>query len=314
MSGLLAANFSGLARADTFPAKPIHFICPFAAGGTSDAIARLVGQHMTKIWGQPILVESKPGAGTVIGSNYVAKAPADGHTILFVANSLVINAKLQKNLPYDGIKAFEMVASMLNSPQVIVVNAGSPFHTLKQLIDAARSQPETVSMATNGPATNQHIAAALLQRVAGVRFIYVPYAGSNLAVNAVLGGHVSSVLGNLSDVSVQIEAGKLRALAITTRERVASLKDVPTVAESGYPGYEVVGWFGVAAPAGTPPEVIAKLADGLDGALKDTEIRQRLIAFGLQPAFLGPQAFTTHIANEYERYSRVIDEAGIKAG
>ena len=301
------------ATAQAFPSKPIHFIVPFPAGGSADVLARLVGQHMTQRWGPPVVVDPRPGGGTVIGTNMAAKAPADGHTILFIANSFVINAKLRTNLPYDGMKAFEPVAMMVSSPQVIAVNAASPFRTLKEWLDGARAQPGTMSLATLGPATAQHIAAEMLQRTTGVQLNYVPYPGSGPAVGALLGGHVGCVLAKLADMSSHLDAGKLRPLAVTTLERLEALKSVPTVAESGYPGYEAVAWFGVAAPAGTPRETVAKLADGVNAALNDAEIRQRIAAIGLQSAYLGPAAFSAHIAHQYERYARVIDEAKIKA-
>ncbi len=299
--------------AQSFPSKAIHFIVPFPVGGSADVLARLVGQHMTQRWGPAVLVDPRPGGGTVIGTSLAAKAPADGHTILFIANSFVINAKLRTNLPYDGIKAFEPVAMMVSSPQVIAVSASSPFRTFKEWLDAARAQPGTQSLATLGPATAQHIAAEMLQRATGVRLIYAAYPGSVQAVSAVLGGHVGCVLANLADMSSHLEAGKLRPLAVTTTERLEALKNVPTVAESGYPGYEVVAWFGVAAPAGTPRATVDKLAEGVNAALNDTDIRQKIAAIGLQSAYMDPAAFSTHIAQQYERYARVIDEAKITA-
>jgi tripartite-type tricarboxylate transporter receptor subunit TctC len=299
--------------AQTFPNKPIRFVVPFSAGGSAELLARLVGQHLTQRLGQAVVVETKPGGGTVIGSSLVANAPADGYTILFIANSFVINAKLHSKLPYDGIKAFAPVALMVTSPQVLAVNSSSPYHTLKEWLDAARAQPGILSLATLGPATAQHIGAEMLQRTTGVQLIYVPFAGASPAVNAVLGGHVGAVLSNLADMSAHIEAGTLRPLAVTTLERLDALRQVPTIAESGYPNFEVVAWFGVAAPAGTPPEVIAKLAEGLNLALNDPEVRRRAVAVGLQPNYLGPAAFAAHISRNFESYSRVIDDAKIKA-
>lgn len=300
------------AAAQNFPSRPIRIVVPFPAGGSTDTLTRLVGQHLSQRWGQPVLVDNKPGGGTVIGGAIVAKAPADGYTLLIVANSLVINAKLRNNLPYDGIKAFAPVALLTNSPQVLAVSSASPYKTLRELFDAARAQPGALSYATVGPATTQHIAGEMLKRAAGVDLTYAPYPGGGPAANAVLGGHVSAVLTNLNEVAGQIEAGKLRPLAVTTLARLDALKQVPTVAESGYRDYEAVAWFGVAAPAGTPADVVAKLADGFQAALNDPEVRQRLIGAGLYPAYLGPAAFTTHIAQQYEHYARVIDEAKIR--
>ncbi len=313
-----AAAFGALrpamAWAEDFPARPIRFVVPLAAGGSADLLARLVGQHMAEQWGQPVVVEMKPGGGTVIGTNVVAQAPADGYTILFSANSLVINAKLRNNLPYNGLKAFEPVALMVTSPQALVVNPASPWQSLGEWLQAARAQPGQLSLASLGPATTQHIAAEMLQHSTGVQLNYVPYSGGSQAVNALLGGHVDSVLCNVAEASAHIAAGKLRPLAVTSTERLASLAQVPTIAESGYPGFEASAWFGVSVPAGTPQPVIARLAQGIGAAMGDPKVRSQLLAHDLQPEFLGPEAFAAHIARSYLRYSAIIDSANISAG
>jgi len=297
-----------------FPARPLHFIVPLTPGGSADLLARLVGQHLSQRWSQPVVVEMKPGGGTVIGSNVVAKAPADGYTLLFAANSLVINAKLRNNLPYDGLKAFEPVACMALSPQVLAVNPASPHQTLDAFLAAARAHPGTLSLGSLGPATTQHMAVEALQRETDVHLIYVPYAGGAPAVNAVLGGHVDAVLANLAEVSAHIEAGTLRPLAVTTQERLPSLRQVPTVAESGHPGFEALAWFGVAVPTGTPSAVVEQLAAGVKSALADPLLREQLVSHGLQPAYLGPRDFARYIARSYDSYSHLIDAAGITAG
>ena len=308
-----AVAIAPTALAQSFPAKPVRIVVPWTAGGTGDIQARLLAQHMTQTLGQPVLVENKPGGGTIIGTGFVAKAPADGHTLLLMANSFVINAKLHNNLPYDGIKAFEAVACLTNSPQLIAVNAASPYRTFKDWVDAARAKPGTISYATVGPATTQHIAGEMLQRAAGIRLIYTPFGGGAPAVNAVLAGHVDTVLANVSEMSSFLEAGKLRALAVTTAQRLDSLKQVPTVIESGYPGYEAAAWFGLVAPAGTPREAVTKLAQAANAALADAEIRKKLLGVGLEPYSMDPSKFAAHISDQFARYSRVIDEAGIKA-
>jgi tripartite-type tricarboxylate transporter receptor subunit TctC len=301
------------ALAQSFPSRLIKMIVPFPPGGSADIQARVIGQHMSQSLGQPIVIESKPGGGTIIGTGFVAKSPPDGYTVLLMANSFVINAKLHAStLPYEGMKAFEPIACMTNSPQLIAVNAASPHRAFKDWVEAARAKPGTVSYSTVGPATTQHIAGEMLQRATGTKLIYAPFTGGALAVNAVLAGHVDMVLANLSEMQAHIEAGKLRALAVTTTERLDTLKQVPTVAESGYPGYEAAAWFGLSAPAGTPKEVVAKLAGAVNAALTDAELRKKLVTVGLEPYYKGPSEFAAHIAQQYERYSKVIDEAGIK--
>jgi tripartite-type tricarboxylate transporter receptor subunit TctC len=314
LGGLAALGLPLTARAQGWPAKPLRFVVPLAPGGSADLLSRLVAQHMSQAWGQPVVVDLRPGGGTVIGSQIVAAAPPDGYTLLFAANSLVINAKVRHHLPYDGLKAFEPVALMVNSPQVLAVRTDHPQRSLAEWLSAARARPGELSLCSLGPATTQHIAAEQLQRATGIQLVYVPYGGGSQAVTAVLGGHVDSVLGNLAEIEPHLQAGTLRALAVTTAQRLPSLPQLPTVAESGYPGFEAVAWFGVAVPAGTPQEVIRALAGAVDAALKDDDIRRQLLAHGLQPAYLGPADFAAHIAHSFERYSQLIDAAGITAG
>jgi tripartite-type tricarboxylate transporter receptor subunit TctC len=313
-AAIASALQSPAAWAQDFPAKPMRFIVPLAAGGSADLLARLVSQHLSDQWGQAVVVEMRPGGGTVIGSNVVAQAPADGYTMLFSSNSLVINAKLRSNLPYNGLKAFEPVALMATSPQVLVVNPASPWRTLNDWLQSARSQSGNVSLASLGPATTQHIAVEMLQHRAGVQLVYVPYPGGSQAVTALLGGHVDTVLCNLAEASAYIAAGQLRALAVTSLARQDSIKHVPTVTESGYPGFEASAWFGVSVPAGTPLTVVDRLAQGINVAMSDPSVRRQLQAHELLPQFLGPSAFAAHIEQSYLHYAAIIEAANIKAG
>jgi tripartite-type tricarboxylate transporter receptor subunit TctC len=315
-AGAAAATtlWAGAVSAQAFPSRTIRIIVPFPPGGTGDVQARLIGEHMARTLGQPVLVENKPGGGTIIGSALVAKAPPDGHTLLLMANSFVINAKLHAaTLPYEGVKAFEPVACLTNSPQLLAVNSASPYRTFKDWVDAAKAKPNTISYATVGPATTQHIACEMLQRQAGIRLIYTPFAGGAPSVNAVLAGHVDTVMANVSELHTFIDSGRMRALAVTTLQRLDSLKQIPTVAESGVPGYEVAAWFGLCAPAGTPKDAVVKLAAAANGALADAEIRKKLTGMGLEPYSMGSAEFAAHVADQLAKYSRIIDEAGIKA-
>jgi tripartite-type tricarboxylate transporter receptor subunit TctC len=312
-AGAAATSFADSALAQAFPSRPLRLVVPFPPGGTGDVQARVIGEHMARTLGQPVLVENKPGAGTIIGSSQVAQAPADGHMLLLMSNSFVINAKLRgASLPYAGLKAFEPVACLTNSPQMIAVNSTSPWHTLREWMDAVKAKPDTISYATFGPATTQHIAAEMLVRQAGLRMIYVPFPGGAPAVNAVLAGHANAVLANVSEIQSFVEAGKMRALAVATPQRLASLPNVPTVGESGLPGYEAAAWFGLCAPAGTPKDVVAKISQAATGAIADPEIRKKLVGIGLEPHAMDPAQFGAHINEQYARYSKVIDEAGIK--
>lgn len=309
-----ATALAPAAFAQAFPSRPLKIVVPFPPGGTGDIQARLIGEFMARALGQPTLIENKPGGGTIIGTTQVAKSPADGHTLLLMANSFVINAKLHAStLPYDGVKAFEPVACLTNSPQLLAVNAASPYKSFKDWLEAAKAKPNSISYATVGPATTQHIAGEMLQRAAGIRLIYTPFAGGAPSVNAVLAGHVDTVLANVSELQGFIDAGKMRALAVTTAQRLDTHKQLPTVAESGLPGYEAAAWFGLCAPAGTPKEVVDKLAKAATDALVDAAIRKKLVDVGLEPYPMGPAQFRAHIADQLARYSKVIDEAGIKA-
>ena len=307
-----AGPLSTLAQVTPYPNKPVRIIVPFPAGGSADTLVRVVSQHLSKRWAQSIVVDNKPGGGTVIAGAMAAKSPADGYTLLVIANSLTINAKLRTNLPYDGLRAFEPVAQLVQSPQVIAVSSSSPYKTLADLLRDAKSRPGTLSYSTVGPATTQHIAGEAFKRITGTDFTYAAFTGGALAANAVSGGHVTMVLTNLNEVAGLLDAGKLKPLAVTTRERLDALPQVPTVIEQGFKDYEAVAWFALAAPAGTPSEVVQKIADDLQATLSDPEVRQKLMAAGLYPQFMGPKALSAHIQQEYERYSRIIDDARIK--
>jgi tripartite-type tricarboxylate transporter receptor subunit TctC len=310
--GLALANLLATAQTSSYPSKPVRIVVPFPAGGSADSMTRVVGQFLAKRWGQTVLVDNRPGGGTVIAGTLVAKAPADGYTLIVIANSLTINAKLRTNLPYDGLKTFDPIAQLVQSPQVIAVNSASPYTTLGEMIQAAKASPGALSYSTVGPATTQHIAGESFKRITGTDFTYVAFTGGALAANAVMGNHVTMVLTNLNEVAPMLESGKLRPLAVTTRERLDALKHVPTAMELGIKDYEAVAWFAIAAPAGTPKEVTQKIADDLKAALNDPEVRQKLNTAGLHPSFMGPEALSVHIQTEYQRYSKIIDEARIK--
>jgi tripartite-type tricarboxylate transporter receptor subunit TctC len=309
---LCLGPLSAWAQANGFPSKAVRIIVPFPAGGSADALARVVGQELSKRWSQPVLIENKPGGGTVIAGALAAKSPPDGHTLLLIANSLTINAKLRTNMPYDGLKAFAPVALLVRSPQVIAVNSASPYKTLAELLQDAKAKPGVLSYATVGPATTQHIAGEAFKHATGTDFNYVPYTGGALAANAVSGGHATMVLTNLNEVAGLLEAGKLRPLAVTSRERLEVLPQVPTVIEQGYKDYEAAVWYAFATPAGTDPEIIQKIANELQRVLQDSPTRTKLLGASLYPNYSGPKELAAHIEKEFARYSQIIDKAGIK--
>jgi tripartite-type tricarboxylate transporter receptor subunit TctC len=300
------------AMAQGFPSKPVRIIVPFTAGGTADVLARLIGQKMSDALGQQVLVENRPGAGTVIGTEIVARAPADGHTMLLLGNSFTINPSLHAKLPYDPVKDFAPVTMVVRSPQVLVVGPAMPVKSLAEFIALVKSRPGQFSLATVGPATTQHIASEMLKSTMKLDMIYTPYPGGAPAVTALVGGHVSAVLANYSEVAQQVSSGKIRALAVTTRERIDPLKDVPTVAESGFPDFEAVATFGLVATGGSPPAAIARLNAEVNNALNAPDVRDKLVAQGLYPAGSTAEQFGAHLRTEMAKYARVIKESGIK--
>lgn len=292
--------------------KTTRIVVAFPPGGTADVIARLLGQQAGQMSGQTFVIENRPGAGTVLATEMVARAAPDGATLLLMANSFVINPSLRPNLPYDPLKSFEPICLLINSPQVVVVNGASPYRSFADLVAAAKAKPGEISYATVGPATTQHIAAEMLRRAAGLDMIYVPYTGGAPAVNALMGGHVGMVLANYSEVGEQVGSGKLRALLVTTRERMDALPDVPTAIELGYKDYEAAAYFGIVAPAGSPKDVVAQLSTLLPAALLAPEVKPKLLAQGLYPANVCGADFAAHLAAQKEQYARVIREANIK--
>lgn len=307
----LSAAFSTPAISESFPARPVRLVVPYTVGGTSDLFARQLAVSVERRWGQPLLVDPRPGAGTVIGTALVAKAQPDGYTLGIIASSFLINAKLRKNLPYDSMRAFAPVAGLFESPQVLAVASSKPYRTLADWVADARQRGAAVSIGAVGPGTGQHIAIEMLKRATQLKPTYVPFGGGAAAVTAALGGHVDAILQNFSEVGPNIEAGRLRPLAVLTMQRIEQLKDVPTFAESGYPGFEHSAWFGVVAPVGTPPAIVSKLADDFGLALQEPALLDGLRKLGLRPTFMGPAATASYLSRKYEEYSRVIDDARI---
>ena len=292
--------------------RTIRIIVPFPAGGVADILTRLLGDQINKAQGPTMLIENRPGAGASIGYDAVARAAPDGNTLVIAANSIVINPLLKKTT-YDPLNSYEAICYLVSSPLLFVVNSASPYRTLSDLIAAARAKPGELSLASTGPATTQHIGFEQFKRVAKVDITYIPYPGGPPAVSALLGAHITAVLANYSDVVDHLNAGKLRALATATRTRIAPLPQVPTVAESGYEGYDLDVWVGVLAPANTPTDATTRLAHWFTAAMKAPEIESKLVTLGYYPVGLCGADFSAHIRKQSEEYGRVIRDANIKA-
>jgi len=311
---LCAASVFGVAAAmaQGFPSKPVRIVVPFPPGGTADVLARLVGQKMSDALGQQVLIENRPGGGTVIGTEYVARAPADGHTLLLMANSFTINPAVRDKLPYEPFKDFAPVTLLVKSPQVLVVNSALQAKSLAEFSALVKIRAGKFSLATVGPATTQHVGSEMLKGAMKLEMIYVPYPGGAPAMTALVGGHVDAVLANYSEVAAHVQSGKARAIAVTALGRIDTLKDVPTVSESGYAGFEVSAWFGLVATGGSPPAAIARLNAEANKALNAPDVREKLIAQGMYPVGTTPGEFDAHIRSEMAKYAKVIKEAGIK--
>ena len=290
--------------------RTVKFVIPFPPGGAADIVARLVAEQFGRRPGLATTVESRPGAGSVIGTEALSRAAPDGSTLLLPANSFVINAIVRK-LTYDPF-SFEPICVLVRSPHVLTVNSASPYHTLAYLLAAARAQPGALSNASVGPATAQHIAFEMLKRAAKVDMGFIPFSGNAPAVNALLGGHVTSVIVNYPEVAEQVKAGKLRALATTVGARIEEMPNVPTIAESGFSDFETETWIGLVAPPKTPTDTVAQLASWTVAALQAPDVRAKLVAVGLFPVGLCRADFTAYLRKQYDEYARVIHASNIK--
>jgi len=296
-----------------YPAKPIRLVVPFPAGGTTDILARAVGQKLTEAWGQPVVVDNRPGAGGNIGSELVAKAAPDGYTLLMgTVGTHAINASLYAKMPYDHIKDFAPVILVAGVPNVLVVNPAVPVNSVQELIAYAKANPGRLNFASSGSGTSIHLSGELFKVMAGVQMTHIPYKGSSPALQDLIGGQVQLMFDNLPSALPQIKGGKLRALAVTSATRAAALPDVPTVAEAGLPGFEASSWFGVLAPAGTPVAIIARLNAEIAKWLASPEAREKLAGQGANAAGGSPEDFAKHIAAETAKWQKVVKESGAK--
>jgi tripartite-type tricarboxylate transporter receptor subunit TctC len=284
---------------------------PYPAGGVADTLARLLAEQIGRAQGPTVMIENRPGAGTVIGTEAVALAPPDGNTVLITSNGILTNPHLRK-VGYDALTSFTPICHLTNIRSVIAVNSASPYRTLADLINAARAKPGDVTLASTQGSALQ-IAFEMLKRAASVNMTFVPYPGDAPAVNALLGEHVTSVLFTYAAVAAQVSAGRLRVLAIASRERIKPLPEVPTIAESGYKGIDADYWYGLFAPARTPKERLGQLAGSFSTAVQSPEIQPKLAVLGHDPVGMCGVDFGALIRKQYDDYGRIIREANIKA-
>lgn len=308
---LLAALLWSLQpAAQTWPAKPVRIVVPLSPGGFADVPARILAPRLGAQLGGTFIVENRPGAGSTIGADHVAKSEPDGYTFLFTATPHVISAWLYKKLPYDAMKDFVPVALVASGPYVLVVNPDLGVSTVRELIAAAKANPGKIDFASSGNGSAQHLVTALFATMAGIDLNHVPYKGSSGAMQDLLGGRVKMTVAGVPNVLAHVRSGRLRALGVTTSSRWPDLPDVPTIAEAGVPGYEATLWLGMLAPAGTPDAIVTRLSAEIGKALGDPEVVQQLRHAGIAPHYLEPKAFGDFLRAEHEKWGRLVRATG----
>jgi tripartite-type tricarboxylate transporter receptor subunit TctC len=302
----------GSALAQNYPNKPVHLVVPFAPGGFTDVVARILGQKLSVATGQQFVVENKAGAGSTIGTDFVAKAPPDGYTLVMISTTHVISPWIYKSLPYDPIKSFTVVGKLVDSAYVLLVNPKVPARNVKEFVALAKAAPDTIHYASSGNGSSQHLMGGLFVSLTGAPLKHVPYRGSSGAAQDLVAGVVESSFAGVPNALSQVPQGRLRALAVTTAKRVPQLPDVPTMQEAGVPGYAASVWLALLAPAGTPPEIVNKLNAEIGKLMKDPEVRKALEAAGVEPDPSTPQAMSEYMTQEMARWGKVVKDAGIK--
>jgi tripartite-type tricarboxylate transporter receptor subunit TctC len=312
-AAFLVAAFATIAGAQTYPSKPIKWVVPFQPGGTTDILARTIGEKLSVALGQPVVIENKPGAGGGVGAEYTAKQPADGYTIMGgTISTHAINASLYKELPYDPVKDFVPLTLIARVPNMLVVNPDVPAKNVSELIALLKANPKKYNFASSGNGTSQHLSGELFKTMAGVDMQHIPYKGSPPALQDVVGGQVTMTFDNITTAWPLAKAGKLRALAVTTAKRSAVAPDVPTLAESGLAGYEVGSWQGVFAPAGTPPEVVKRLNAEMVKIINMPDVREKLVGLGAEPVGNSSEEFGMFVKAEVAKWADVVKKSGAK--
>jgi tripartite-type tricarboxylate transporter receptor subunit TctC len=298
------------AHAQTYPSRPIKIIVPFGPGGFTDVAARIIQKELAPALGQPIVIENKPGAGSTIGTSEVAKGQPDGYTLVMISTAHVISPHLYKQMPYDPIKDFTPVMKIAEGPYVLVTHPSLPVKTVRELIALARAQPNVIDYASSGNGSAQHLVGALFVTMAGAPMSHVPYKGSSQAMNDVLGGQVKVSFVGVPNALSNLNAGKLRALAVTTKKRYAELPDVPTLDESGVKGYDATIWLGLLAPPGTPADVVHTLNAAITKVLSTPDSRKLMASAGVDVATSTPEEFGALMQSELDRWGKVVRETG----
>lgn len=304
--------FAAPAVAQDYPSKPVRIVIPFPAGGTTDIIARLLGARLSKDWKQPVVIDNRPGGGANIGAEHAVRSPADGYTLLMASTAHSINASLYPRLAYDPVRDFAPVTLVAETAQVLVVHPSIPARTVRDLVALLKRRPGELAYSSAGNGSQPHLSAELFASMTGTRMLHVPYKGGPQAMTDLIAGHVALSFATAPSAVPNVRSGKVRALGVSTRARIPALPDVPTLAESGVPGYEAVGYFGMVAPAGTPAPVIERLNASVVAVLKDPVVRRSLSDQGAEPMTSTPAEYGALIRDEVAKWGRVVRESGAR--
>jgi len=313
---LAAALFciAGPASAQAYPSKPVKIIVPFTAGSATDIIARVMADYLGKSMGQPFVVENKPGAGGIVGTEQAKIAPPDGYTLVAAGSGpFGINPGVYSKLPYDPVKDFELIGNVVLTPQALVVGAQTPYRNVKEFVAAAKAKPGEIAYASLGNGSTSHLTMEAFQSAAGIKLNHIPFKGSSDAQTQIIGGSVPVMSDTVPGVLAQVKAGKLRAIGVAIPKRSPYLPDVPTIAEQGYPGFESVGWIGLAAPAKTPAPILDRLNAEIRKMLQDPAVKERLDQLAFTPVGDTRAEFNTWVRNEIAKWSKVAKDSGAKA-
>ena len=311
VAALCVASLSAV-HAQSYPNKPVKLIVPFAPGGFTDVVARILGQRLSTAMGQQFVIENKAGAGSIIGTDFVAKSAPDGYTLVMISTTHVISPWIYKSMPYDPLKGFVAVAKLVDSPYVLLVNPKVPARNVQEFVALAKAAPNTIHYASSGNGSSQHLMGGLFASMTGAPIMHVPYKGSAGAANDLVAGIVESSFAGVPNALAQVPQGRLKALAVTTAKRIPQLPDVPTLQEAGVPGYEASVWLALLAPAGTPRDIVTKLNTEINKLLSSPDTRKALYDAGVEVSTSTPEAMTDYMALEMVRWGKVVKEIGIK--
>ena len=312
LAAAACALFMHGAHAQSYPAKPIRFIMPYPPGGSSDILARPIANEMTRNLGQSVLIDYKPGAGSTIGADVVAKSPPDGYTIIMLLTAHAINASLMPSLPYDTVKDFASITLAATLPLVVVVNSQAQINSIQDLIKAAKANPGKLNYGSAGAGNTSHLAVEYFKTVVGIDLTHVPYKGSGPAVTGLMGREVDLMFDSLSSSLAQIQGGRFRAIGVSTARRSHVLPQVPTVQESGVPGFDISAWYGVFAPAGTPAPIVQRLNAEIINAMAAPKAKEAIESVGYQIVGSTPAQLDAHVKSEMARWAKVVKDSGAK--